>query len=43
MEKDKEKTYKKDSLKGTLFSVLAVGGFILLSWFTVWSLFLSRI
>lgn len=43
MEKDKEKTYNKDSLKGTFLFVLAVGGFVLLSWFTAWSLFLSRI
>ncbi|WP_120033783.1 cytochrome c oxidase subunit 2A [Bacillus sp. PK3_68] len=38
----KEKTHQKDSLKGTFFSVLAVGVFVLLSWFIVWDLFLSR-
>ncbi|MFK2824666.1 cytochrome c oxidase subunit 2A [Bacillus sp. B190/17] len=42
MERDKEKTYKKDSLKGTFFSVLIVGGIVLLSWFAIWNLFLSR-
>lgn len=40
---EKEKTYKKDSLKGTLFAVLTVGGIVLLSWFLVWDLFLSRL
>ncbi|GLY10267.1 cytochrome c oxidase subunit 2A [Pseudobacillus badius] len=42
MKNEKEKTYPKDSLKGTFLSVLTVGGIILLAWFIAWNLFISR-
>jgi len=44
MRQEKQITDHEDSgnLKGTLFGVGVVGTVILLSWFGVWSLFLSR-
>lgn len=33
---------KEVSLKGTLFSVMFLGGFIIISWVGVYALFLSR-
>ncbi|WP_019121316.1 cytochrome c oxidase subunit 2A [Brevibacillus massiliensis] len=38
----KEKTGSNASLKGTLASVLLVGAFIVVSWFGIFFLFLSR-
>ena len=44
MRQEKQVTKQDDSgdLKGTLFGVGVVGTVILLSWFGVWSIFLSR-
>lgn len=39
---DEIKDEEKDSLKGSLTAVLLLGSFILISWFGVWMLFLSR-
>ncbi len=33
---------KEPSLKGTLVGVLFIGGFIAVTWFSIFSLFLSR-
>jgi len=38
----KYETEDKNSLKGTFVSVMLLGGFIILSWFGVWMLFISR-
>jgi len=38
----KKKNGEANSLKGTLISVLLLGIFILISWFGVYALFLSR-
>lgn len=35
-------TEKDTSLKGTLVSVLLLGGFIIISWISVFTLFISR-
>ncbi|HLQ71792.1 MAG TPA: cytochrome c oxidase subunit 2A [Bacillota bacterium] len=41
--KTSETSEKREfSLKGTLFSVMFLGGFIIISWFGVYALFLSR-
>lgn len=33
---------EEDSFKGTFISVMLLGGFIIITWVGVWSLFLSR-
>lgn len=41
--KDSKRTQpEKESLKGTFAAVMIVGGIILLSWFSVFGLFLER-
>lgn len=40
-QKEKNKT-NEPNLKGTFISVSILGAFILVSWFGVWSLFISR-
>ncbi|WP_367946564.1 cytochrome c oxidase subunit 2A [Bacillus sp. V59.32b] len=38
----KKKEEKEDTLKGTLASVMILGVFLIVSWFSVYALFLSR-
>jgi len=38
----KDSPEKEPSLKGTLTGVLFIGGFILVTWFSIFFLFLSR-
>lgn len=33
---------QEPELKGTLYAVLALGAFIIISWFIVWGLFVGR-
>ncbi|UCZ53676.1 cytochrome c oxidase subunit 2A [Bacillus shivajii] len=39
----KQTSQENSSLKGTLVFVMSIGGFILVSWFAVFFLFLGRI
>jgi len=42
-ELEKEKGSEKEvSLKGTFISVMILGVFLLISWFGVWALYMSR-
>ncbi len=39
---EKKELSEKSSLKGTLTSVMIMGALIIVSWFGVWALYLSR-
>ncbi|MBB6452259.1 hypothetical protein HNQ94_000704 [Salirhabdus euzebyi] len=39
---DKESSSHEPNLKGTFIAVMGIGVIIVVSWFGVWSLFLSR-
>lgn len=39
---EKKDSEKENSLKGTFISVMFLGGFLIVTWFGVWILYLSR-